>query len=327
MAIGIQWIIYKLNNAPVKSLMHFLRLVRWPNLLFILLAESLFHFCIYKPLYPNVAITADYPFYFIVATSICIAAAGYIINDYFDVNIDQVNKPKMVVVGAYISRRWVIFWHLILSMGGVYLSLIVFPFQQYLHIHFSNLATILILWFYSTNFKRDFLIGNVVIAVLTAWTIGVVYFSKFTLIQLVNPTSMLPTDLKFFKLMLLYSSFAFIITLIREALKDMEDIGGDEKFGCKTMPIAWGLQTTKVYVAVWLMVLILVLTIIQLYAIPFGWWIPITYCVLTIITPLVYVLFHLKQAFTNKDFNRLSNLIKFAMLMGILSMCFFYFVL
>ena len=319
------WTIFKLNNPPVKSFIHFLRLVRWPNLLFILLAESLFHFCIYKPLYPESVLTADFPFYFIVATSICIAAAGYIINDYFDVNIDQVNKPQSVVVGAHISRRWVIFWHLILSMGGVYISLVAFPFQQFIHIHFSNLLTILILWFYSTNFKRDFLIGNVVIAVLTAWTIGVVYFSKFTIIQLVHPSNMMQTDLKFFKLMILYSSFAFILTLVREALKDMEDMGGDEKFGCKTMPIAWGLQTTKVYVAVWLMVLILVLTIIQLYAIPFGWWIPIAYCVLTIIALLVYVLFHLKQAFTSADFNRLSNWIKLAMLMGILSMGFFYY--
>lgn len=311
----------------MKKLIHFLRLVRWPNLLFILLAESLFHFFIYKPLYPNLALTADYPFYFIVATSICIAAAGYIINDYFDVNIDQVNKPNLVVVGAYISRRWVIFWHLILSMGGVYLSLIAFPFQQYIHVHFSNLATILILWFYSTNFKRNFLIGNVVIAVLTAWTIGVVYFSKFTIIQLAHPTQMQAADLRFLKLMILYSSFAFILTLVREALKDMEDMIGDEKFGCQTMPIAWGLQTTKVYVAVWLMVLILVLSIIQLYAIPFGWWIPIGYCVLFIITPLVYVLFNLKQAFTSADFKKLSHCIKFAMLMGILSMGFFYFLL
>ena len=311
----------------MKSLTHFFKLIRWPNLVFILLAESLFHFCIYKPLYPNAHTASDFSFYFIVATSICIAAAGYIINDYFDVNIDQVNKPQDVVVGNYISRRWVIFWHLFLSMGGVYLSLIVFPFQQYIHIHFSNLATILILWFYSTNFKRNFLIGNVVIGVLTAWTIGVVYFSKFTLLQLAQPTQMLPTDLKFFKLMLLYSSFAFIVTLVREALKDMEDMLGDQKFGCTTMPIAWGLQTTKVYVAVWLMVLILVLTIIQLYAIPFAWWIPISYAIITIIAPLIYVLFNLKKAYTAADFKRLSSWIKFAMLMGILSMGFFYFVL
>jgi 4-hydroxybenzoate polyprenyltransferase len=311
----------------VKKLIHFFRLVRWPNLLFILLAESLFHFFIYKPLYPNLALTADYPFYFIIATSICIAAAGYIINDYFDVNIDQVNKPEMVVVGAFISRRWVIFWHLILSMAGVYLSLIAFPFHQYVHVHFSNLATILILWFYSTNFKKDFLVGNVVIAVLTAWTIGVVYFSKFTIIQLTHPTQMQAADLRFLKLMILYSSFAFILTLVREALKDMEDMIGDEKFGCQTMPIAWGLQTTKVYVAVWLMVLILVLLIIQLYAIPFGWWIAIGYCIIAIIAPLIYVLFNLKQAFTSADFKKLSHWIKFAMLTGILSMGFFYFLL
>ncbi len=127
--------------------------------------------------------------------------------------------------------------------------------------------------------------------------------------------------------MLLYSSFAFIVTLVREALKDMEDMLGDQKFGCTTMPIAWGLQTTKVYVAVWLMVLILVLTIIQLYAIPFAWWIPISYAIITIIAPLIYVLFNLKKAYTAADFKRLSSWIKFAMLMGILSMGFFYFVL
>lgn len=76
---------------------------------FYLTSRIFISFFIYKPLYPNLALTADYSFYFIVATSICIAAAGYIINDYFDINIDQVNKPKSVVVGAYISRRWVIF--------------------------------------------------------------------------------------------------------------------------------------------------------------------------------------------------------------------------
>jgi 4-hydroxybenzoate polyprenyltransferase len=107
----------------------------------------------------------------------------------------------------------------------------------------------------------------------------------------------------------------------------MEDMNGDEKFGCTTMPIAWGLQTTKVYVAVWLMVLILVLFIIQLYAISFGWWIPIIYCIATIIAPLIFVLFKLKEAFLRADFNRLSKWIKFAMLMGILSMGFFYFLL
>jgi 4-hydroxybenzoate polyprenyltransferase len=70
--------------------------------------------------------------------SVFIAAAGYAINDYFDVNIDQVNKPTKVVVSNVISRRWVIFWHFFFSLAGIYLTLIAFPFQPYWHIHLAN---------------------------------------------------------------------------------------------------------------------------------------------------------------------------------------------
>jgi 4-hydroxybenzoate polyprenyltransferase len=304
-----------------------LKLVRWPNLLFILLAECLFHFCIYKPLYPLGGAGADRQFYFILITYVLIAAAGYIINDYFDVNIDQVNKPEKVVVGEFISRRWVIFWHLIFSLLGIYISTIAFPFQLYWHIHLANLATILFLWFYSTNFKKDFLVGNVVISILTAWSIAVVYFSKFTVQELFHPAIGSVANVRFFKLMLLYSAFAFILTLVREALKDMEDIEGDEKFGCKTLPIVWGLMPTKVYIAVWLMVVIVMLAIIQIFVLPFGWWISILYCFLFIIAPLVYVLVKLPTSFSSNDFTTLSSWIKFAMLAGILSMGFFYFLL
>jgi len=311
----------------LKVFIHFLKLVRWPNLLFILLAECLFHFCIYKQLYPLGGAAADRQFYFILITYVLIAAAGYIINDYFDVNIDQVNKPEKVVVGEYISRRWVIFWHLIFSVLGIYISTIAFPFQLYWHIHLANLATILFLWFYSTNFKKDFLIGNVVISILTAWSIAVIYFSKFTVQELFHPAIGSVANVRFFKLMLLYSAFAFILTLVREALKDMEDMEGDEKFGCKTLPIVWGLMPTKVYIAVWLMVVIVMLAIIQIFVLPFGWWVSIIYCFLFIIAPLVYVLVKLPTSFSSKDFTKLSSWIKFAMLAGILSMAFFYFLL
>jgi 4-hydroxybenzoate polyprenyltransferase len=93
--------------------------------------------------------------------SVFIAAAGYAINDYFDVNIDQVNKPTKVVVSNIISRRWVIFWHFFFSLSGIYLTLIAFSFQQYWHIHIANLLSILFLWFYSTNIKKKLLICNV----------------------------------------------------------------------------------------------------------------------------------------------------------------------
>ena len=309
----------------MKLLIQFLRLVRWPNLLFILLAECLFHFCVYKPLYPLSGAEIDFQFYLLLLTYIFIAAAGYIINDYFDVNIDQINKPTKVVVGAYISRRWVIFWHLILSVFAIYMSSIVFPFKTYWHIHLSNLLTILLLWFYSTTFKKNFLIGNVIISILTAWSIAVVYFSKFTIQELMHPNVLNAANIKFAKLTLLYSAFAFILTLVREALKDLEDMEGDEKFGCTTMPIKWGLKPTKVYISVWLIVVIAVLLIIQLAVIPFGWWYSALYCFVLIVLPLLMVLFKLPKSFTSKHFNTLSAWIKWAMLFGILSIAFFYF--
>ena len=311
----------------MKTFVYFLRLIRWPNLIFILLAELLFHFCIYKPLYPNAGFAVDVDFSLIVLTYLFIASAGYIINDYFDINIDQVNKPSKVVVGAHINRRWVIFWHLFFSVMGIYVSTIAFPFKQYWHIHLSNLLTILLLWFYSTNFKKDFLVGNVVIAILTAWSIAVVYFSKFTIQQILHPNIKDVANFRFAKLMALYCGFAFILTLIREALKDMEDVDGDQKFGCKTLPIVWGLKPTKVYIGVWLIVVIASLAIIQLYVIPFGWWYSILYCLLFIIYPLVYVLLKLKTAYSSSDFKKLSLYIKMAMFAGILSMLFFYFLL
>lgn len=309
----------------MKTIIHFFRLVRWTNLVFILLAEFLFHFCIYKPLYPLSGQQVDNTFYLVAITNILIAAAGYIINDYFDVNIDQVNKPQKVVVGSHISRRWVIFAHLFFSIVAVYIAALVFPFKQYWHIHISNIIAILLLWFYSTNFKKDFLIGNIVISLLTSWSIAVVYFSKFTIQEITHPLISDTANFRFAKLMMLYSIFAFILTLVREALKDMEDIEGDQKFGCKTLPIVWGLMPTKIYISVWLVVVIACLAIIQLYVIPFGWWFSILYCIVFIIAPLTFVLFKLKNSFLSGDFRKLSAYVKVAMLAGILSMLFFYF--
>ena len=169
------------------------------------------------------------------------------------------------------------------------------------------------------------MIGNVLIAVLTAWAIAVVYFSKFTVAELFHPQESPLHHLRFFKLMVLYTAFAFVLTIIREALKDMEDMEGDAKYGCRTIPIVWGLRATKVYLAVWLIVVVAILGIIQLYVIPFGWYGSVFYCVILIITPLIYVLYQLPKAYTSQDFSRLSWWIKMAMLAGVLSMGFFYF--
>jgi 4-hydroxybenzoate polyprenyltransferase len=261
-------------------------------------------------------------FWLLVIASVLIAAAGYIINDYFDLNIDQINKPGKVVVNTIISRRWVILLHMLLSLFGLILTVYALPSFKYWLLIFANGASIVLLLLYSAALKKKLLIGNVLISLLTAWVIGIIFLSKKDT-GLVDPHAEGIFHARFFRLTVLYAGFAFIISLIREVVKDIEDIKGDRKFGCKTMPIIWGLNASKVFVAVWLIVLIATLTLLQFYVLEFNWWISIWYCALFIILPLLWVFKKLFTARSADQFHQLSSVIKLIMLTGILSMFFF----
>ncbi|MBK9570399.1 MAG: geranylgeranylglycerol-phosphate geranylgeranyltransferase [Chitinophagaceae bacterium] len=304
----------------------FLKLVRLPNLFFMALTQVLFQFCIYHTLYKDQIPAGDgVRFVLLVLASLFIAAAGYIINDYFDINIDEVNKPGKMVVDKIIHRRWAIAWHFMLSSSGIILTLLALPFFKHWYLILANILCVVLLWFYSTNFKKSLLTGNLVISFLTAWTILIIFFSKFNLADAIGTGH--PGNSKFFRLALLYAGFAFIISLIREAIKDMEDMPGAARYGCRTMPVVWGVNVTKVYVAVWLIVLMAVLVILQVYVLQFNWWLAIAYSVPAIIFPLGIILFKLRKSETTGQFHRLSILTKLVMLTGILSMIFFYYYL
>ena len=304
----------------------FLKLVRLPNLFFIALTQVLFQFCIYHPLYRGQIPEGDTTRFILLSlASLLIAAAGYIINDYFDINIDEVNKPAKMVVDKVIHRRWAIAWHFMLSSSGILLTFFALPFWQKWYLVLANLGCVVLLWFYSTSFKRQLLIGNVLISLLTAWTILIIFFSKVSLADAFGAGT--GQHYKFFRLAILYAGFAFIISLVREAIKDMEDMPGDTKYGCRTMPIAWGLNATKVYTAVWLVVLLSILVVIQVYMLQFRWWPAVAYCLATILFPLALVILKLKSSQTVADFHRLSTLTKAVMFTGIVSMVFFYFYL
>lgn len=302
----------------------FLKLVRLPNLFFIALSQVLFQFCIYHSLYKG-SIPGDDTFRFIllVLASLFIAAAGYIINDYFDINIDEVNKPHKMVVDKLIHRRWAIAWHFMLSSAGIILTIFALPFLQKWYLVLANILCVALLWFYSTNFKKRLLTGNIVISLLTAWTILIIFFSKVNLTDAFGAGN--TPHYRFFRLAILYAGFAFIISLIREAIKDMEDMPGDARYGCRTMPVLWGVNATKVYTAVWLVVLIALLIVIQVYILQFKWWLPVAYSIVAIIAPLILVLFKLRKSSSPEQFHQLSTITKLVMFTGILSMLFFYF--
>jgi 4-hydroxybenzoate polyprenyltransferase len=310
----------------MKLVLAFFKLVRLPNLFFIALCQALFQFCIYIPLYKDAIPENDMmSFVFLLLASVSIAAAGYVINDYFDINIDEVNKPQQMVVDKFIHRRSAIAWHLILSFCGIVFTVLAVPVLQKWYLIMANIGCVALLWFYSASLKKSVLAGNVVIALLTAWTILILFFSKLSPGDAFGSDN--PANYKFFRIAFMYAGFAFIISLIREAIKDMEDLPGDAKHGCRTMPVLWGITASKVYVAVWLIALVALLVIIQVYVLQFQWWGQIVYSAVLIIAPLVYIFITLFRASEPAAFHRLSRVTKFVMLTGILSMLFFRFYL
>lgn len=315
----------------MKLLLAFFRLIRWPNLFFIALTQALFYYCIIVPVYTRavIGLTLTTPVFFLLTSaSVFIAAAGYIINDYFDINIDQVNKPEKMVVEKIIKRRWAIVLHWVITTLGLFISLFV-SFKTSFIIIIANVLCTLLLWFYSTTFKKKLLSGNIIISLLTAWTVLVLYFAVGNTFHMLTPTApgVSSASHHVFKFAILYAGFAFIISLVREVVKDIEDMEGDAKYNCKTMPIVWGVPSSKVFAGVWIAVLIGVLAILQFYAFQLGWYAVAVYCFTVVLLPLIWVLRKLYLAQHGADYHRLSSAIKLVMLFGILSILFFKFYL
>lgn len=270
----------------------FLQLTRIWNLLIIALAQY------FTAVYLVSPVTVRNPRLFLLSIStLLIAAAGYIINDYYDVKIDFINKPDRVVVGRSIARRNALFLHGIFSgMGiviGLYLSL---------WIGAVNLFSVFLLWFYSNTLKRKPFIGNFAVALLTGLSILIVdalFYPHHSLIWI-------------------YALFAFFMTLVREIVKDMEDLKGDNTFGCKTLPILWGIRRTKgVIFAILILFVALVLSLNRTHV-----QLPLYYFVLFLFVPLSLLAYWLLRADTKREFTWISTFCKLILVLGIISMAF-----
>ena len=306
----------------LQGMSAFIKLIRWPNLVFIFITQVLFEFTVIVPAFKEAGLLPNLSggyIYLLALSSVLIAAGGNVINDYFDVNIDLINKPHKVIISKYIHRHWAILWHILLSLAGVLLGLFVeFRTHAYL-LGLTNLLCVVLLFVYSIVLKRKPLSGNIVIALLTAWTVLVVTFCESNLLFAAGTT--LPLS-KITRLTFLYGGFAFILTLVREMIKDMEDIGGDSRYNCRTFPIVFGMNAARIYVAVWLVVLLALLSIMTIYVLQFGWWLSAIYCAGLLIVPTVQLFKKLLKSSEGKDFHEMSSLVKWIMLTGILTMLF-----
>lgn len=239
----------------------------------------------------------DFRLFLLALSTISIAAGGYIINDYYDVKIDYINKPDRVVIGKSITRRYAILFHIMLSSVGILLG-----YYLSWKIAAVNLASVFLLWLYSNNLKRLPFIGNLTVAFLTALAVIVVDIFYRTENSLV----------------VIYALFAFFMTLVREIIKDVEDLRGDNSFGCKTLPIIWGVRKTKIFINIIVMLFVaLVIILNQVYkALPFK------YHMIFLFLPLLWLSYRLIRADMKKDFTILSTFCKVIMMLGILSMAF-----
>jgi len=311
----------------MKLLSAFFRLVRWPNLVMIAVTKVLFYFSLVQPLFHKGIYTRfdNLHFGLLIIASVLIAAAGYIINDYFDLNIDQVNKPDRTVIDKVIKRRWAIVLHLVFSFTAIIISLYIDLNSAGFWLAGSNIICAFLLFGYSITLKKKLLWGNILISALTAWVVIVCFLCYYNSFFCSNCDQSFLTlyNTRFIRISFLYAGFAFVISLVREVVKDLEDIDGDNRYGCKTMPIAWGIPASKVFVAVWLVVLIGMISIVQFYVLQFGWIWSSVYSILLIIIPLVWILRKLFMAQVTKDYHQLSSVIKFVMLAGLVSMIFF----
>jgi 4-hydroxybenzoate polyprenyltransferase len=259
----------------------------------------------------------------LILATLCIAAAGNIINDIYDVETDSINKPNRVIIGKLISEKTAFNAFIALNIIGVgigfYLSHRVgkAPF-------FSIFVIIsILLYVYASYLKRTILIGNLVISVLVALSLIIV--GVFELLPAITPTNQ-QTQVLFFKVILDYALFAFGINLLREIAKDIEDVDGDYKAGMNTLPIAIGRERAKNILSILNFIPLLALiyyVISEVYKQPLL----VIYFLLFLVGPLLYISIKTFSANTKKDFNHLSLMYKLVMLFGMLTLLFYVFIL
>jgi 4-hydroxybenzoate polyprenyltransferase len=180
----------------------------------------------------------------------------------------------------------------------------------------------LLLWFYSTSFKRQVLIGNVVISLLTALSVVVVGFYEKQIYESFEAI-LSSVGRKLIQIIGVYALFAFLISLVREIVKDLEDMIGDSKDGCRTIPIVWGVMPAKRLCYALLLGIQVLILLTEIRVALVGWYVAIAYLLIAVQGLAVYIYILLRKAHLPEHYHKVSSLVKLLMLTGILSMIFF----
>jgi len=309
-----------------------MKLIRWPNLLIVVLTMVLMRYAILQPVLSKLNVvlvnmpgtisgmSLQFPlinFILLVTATVLITAAGYVINDYFDIKTDLINRGK-VLVGTSIPRRQAMMWHNILNITGVLLGFFVSWRTGYFWMGILFLLVSGMLYFYSASYKRQFLIGNIIVAFLTAMVpMLVVLYEAPVLYRFYTLNALQPPDLTIiFYWVGGFALFAFLTTLTREIIKDIEDFEGDIAYGRNTIPVVIGILTTKI-----VSICLVLVTLVLLF---FVWFlfihdtITLIYISVTVAAPLLFVIYQIIISKSRRQLHSASRIMKIVMFTGIL---------
>jgi 4-hydroxybenzoate polyprenyltransferase len=310
----------------------FFKLIRWQNLLVVILTMMLMRYAVLAPLLSKtlvilrngtgeaIPMSLQFPWYnfiLLVAATVFITAGGYVINDYFDIKTDLINKGK-VIVGTKVPRRMAMMWHNLLNIAGVALGFYISYSAGYFWLGSLFLVVSGLLYFYSASYKRQFLIGNLIVALLTAMVPLLVVFYEWPALYRyykINAISM--PEINFIVYWVGgFALFAFLSNLIREIIKDIEDFEGDIAYGRNTIPVVIGILSAKI-----VSVSLIFVTVIFLYL---TWHffvndtITLIYITVAIVLPLLYVIFKIFRSSEREQLHGASSMMKIVMITGLL---------
>jgi len=294
--------------------MKYLNLIRYKNLLLLAFMQLVILFGFLRMQNIPLAL-ALWQYYLLIVSTICIAAGGYIINDIMDQDVDSINKPKKAIVGHTISENFAYNLYVAFSIIGVgigfYLSKIIGR---------PNFVTVFILcaallYIYSTSFKQIMIVKNIVVAFLLAFSILIIdLFMIFPATDTTNRAQMLPV----FSVLVDFSLIAFIINLLREMVKDLEDVNGDYSNRVQTLPVALGVaRTTKLVFGLSFIptICILYYMYVNLFELQYA----TVYILGFLIGPLLYFSIKIWSAKNKKDYSHLSDVLKLIIFLGIIA--------
>lgn len=321
-----------MKHSPGENIKDLLTLVRLPNLLIVALTMMLMRYAVLRPLLSAMPVTlADDPlvvtrmtfqlgwfdFVVLVVSTVLITAAGYVINDYFDIRTDLINRGR-IIVGNTITRRKAMMYHIVLNVMGVAGGFFVSARIGYFLLGFIFLFVTGLLYFYSAAYKRQFLIGNLIVALLTAMVplMVVLYDAPAIYSHYMSSVVSFPGVAILFYWVGGFALFAFLTTLIREIIKDMEDYEGDLAMERKTLPVSAGMYISKIVVVV-----LSLITLMALYTVWFRYLtdkITLALITLLIALPFAYVIYNVITGKEKHLLHAASRMMKIIMLFGIL---------